>query len=394
MLLWMGFAVLTAAVVAVLLRPLLARAEPQATSSDVATGAAGAVYRDQLVEIEAEEQRGLIGAAEAEAARVEIARRLLATADPGNAAAPGALASASLRTAAMLVAVALPLTAIAAYLTVGAPGRPGVPYASRMAPPGSGPGVAQLVAKVEERLRAHPEDGRGWDVIAPVYLRVGRYHDAADAFARASRLLGESPDRLAGLAESLVLANDGLVSEVARKTYERLLQAAPERVEPRFWLAVAAEQDGRLQDAATAYEKMLTEGDAEAGWRPTVVERWRTVRTKLGQAADAPPAGKVASLAPQGKAPALSKEDVEAVQAMTPDARRQMIEDMVAGLDKRLSENGGDLEGWQRLIRAYAVLGRREDALAALARARAALAQEASALETLGALARSLGLSS
>jgi cytochrome c-type biogenesis protein CcmH len=71
-----------------------------------------------------------------------------------------------------------------------------------------------------------------------------------------------------------------------------------------------------------------------------------------------------------------------------------MIEQMVAGLDQRLSEDGRDLAGWQRLIRAYTVLGRRDDALAALARARAALAQETQSLEALGELAKSLGLAS
>ena len=252
----------------------------------------------------------------------------------------------------------------------------------------------QLVAKVEERLREHPEDGRGWDVIGPVYLRLGRYGDAAKAFQQAVRLQGESPDRLAGLAESHVLANDGVVTEAARAAYVRLQQVAPERMEPRFWLAVAAEQDGRFEDAATAYAKLLSEGDEAAGWRAAVVERWQMARTKLGLSTDPPPAGKAVAASPTGKAPALAKEDVDAAQSMTPDARQKMIEEMVAGLDKRLSEDGRDLEGWQRLIRAYTVLGRRDDALAALKRAQAALAQEAPSLEVLGALAKSLGLAS
>ena len=264
------------------------------------------------------------------------------------------------------------------------------------APLGTTPGVTQLVAQVEERLRQHPEDGRGWDVIGPVYLRLGRYGDAANAFQQALRLVGESQDRLAGLAEAHVLASDGVVTEAARAAYARLQQLAPERMEPRFWLAVAAEQDGRFEEAATAYAKLLGEGDETAGWRPTVVERWRAARTKLGLATDPPPPGKgsVACRVRRGKAPALAKEDVDAAQSMTPDARRQMIEGMVAGLDKRLSEDGRDLDGWQRLIRAYVVLGRREDAQAALKRAQAALAQEAASLEVLGALALTLGLSS
>lgn len=385
MLLWVGFAVLTAAVVAALLRPLLAVREADATPP----AASAAVYRDQLSEIEAEHARGLIGDAEAEAARVEIARRLLATAEPESHLAKQAPRSASLATVAMSVAAALPVLAIATYLAIGAPNMPGLPHASRVAPPGSPPAVAELVAKVEARLREQPEDGRGWDVIAPVYLRLGRYAEASDAFSRALRLLGESPERLAGLAESHVLANDGVVTETARTSYVRLQELAPERVEPRFWLAVAAEQDGRFEEAAASYEKLLTEGDASAAWRPTVVERWRAARTRLGQATEPIPAGKATAVAPK-----LAKEDVDAAQAMSPEARKQMIEGMVAGLDQRLSQNGRDLEGWQRLIRAYVVLGRREEALGALGRARAALAEEAQSLEVLGVFAKSLGLAS
>jgi cytochrome c-type biogenesis protein CcmH len=407
MLLWVGFAVLTAAVVAALLRPLLASAAPDAASAGASeaavSGAAGAVYRDQLAEIDAEARRGLIGEGEAEAARVEIARRLLATAGTESARVTSASAHGPLTAVTMVLAVALPIAAIAAYLAIGAPTQPGQPHASRAAPEGSTPGVGKLVAQVEERLRANPEDGRGWDVIAPVYLRMGRYNDAANAFQRALRLVGESPDRLAGLAESHVLASDGVVTEAARAAYARLQQLDPDQVTPRFWLAVAAEQDGRFDEALAAYTTLLREGDEAAGWRPTVVERWRTVRTKLGQTTDSPPVGKSAAaapagnapaLAPAGKAPALAKDAVDAAQAMTPDARRQMIEDMVAGLDKRLSEDGRDLEGWQRLIRAYAVLGRRDQALAALKRAQAALAEEAPSLEILAALAKSLGLAS
>jgi cytochrome c-type biogenesis protein CcmH len=394
MVLWIGFAVLTAVVVGTLLRPLLAAPVP----GQAERGANAAVYRDQLVEIEAERARGLIGEAEAEAARIEIARRLLATADASGSEAPAAApARGEITPIAMAVAAALPVLAIAAYLAVGAPGQRGQPHAARgpVSAPGAAPSTDQLIAKVEERLRAMPEDGRGWDVIAPVYMRLGRHREAADAFARALRLVGESTDRLAGLAEAEVLAHDGVITEVARKSYERLRELVPDRMEPRFWLAVAAEQDGRFEDAAKVYEQLLTEGDAEAPWRPTVAERWRVVRGKLDLATEPVPApASKADVAAGGRAPALAKSDVDAVQAMPADARAKMIEDMVAGLDQRLSKDGRDLEGWQRLIRAYTVLGRREDALAALSRARTALAEEAQSLEALAALARSLGLAS
>lgn len=393
MLLWFGLAVLTAAVVAVLLRPLLADGASVGPSTEAPGPAAStAVYRDQLAEIAAERARGLIAEGEAEAARIEIARRLLTAAEgPQNATAPTP-AFRDVRTLALGLAAGLPVLAVVVYLALGAPGQPGQPFAART-PDGPGTNVEQLVARVEERLRTHPEDGRGWDVIAPVYLRMGRYHEAANAFAQALLLVGESTDRLAGLAEAHMLANDGMVSEAARKAYERLRVLAPDRMEPRFWLAVAAEQDGRLDEAAKVYAQLLTEGSAAAPWRPTVGERWRAVRRKQNLPTEPVPDG-VAESKPTSVAPALSREDVRTIQQLPEDERKRMIEGMVAGLDQRLSENGRDLEGWQRLIRAYTVLGRREDALAALARARAALSEETQAQDTLTSLARSLGLAS
>src|SRR5690606_8684079 len=106
--------------------------------------------------------------------------------------------------------------------------------------------VGELIARVEERLRAHPEDGQGWDVIAPVYLRLQRYADAAHAFAEANRLQGESVRRLLGFAEATMLANNGIVTEPVRRATLRVLELDPDRIDVKVWLALAKEQDGDL----------------------------------------------------------------------------------------------------------------------------------------------------
>src|SRR5689334_21007604 len=236
MFLWLVFALMTAAVLAVLLRPLL-RPAPIAA----ADAANVAVYRDQLAEIARERDSGLIGTAEAGAAHAEVARRLLASAGASPTAPRDTMHAGS---AAVVLAIAAPLLAAAAYLMLGTPGLPGAPLSARLSAPSEMTRVDDLVAKVEARLREHPGDGQGWDVIAPVYFKQERYKDAADAYARAIALLGESPRRLAGFAEATTFANDGIVTEPARNAYEKLVALDPARVEPRFWLAVANEQDG------------------------------------------------------------------------------------------------------------------------------------------------------
>ena len=358
MLLWIAFAVLTAAVLAAVLAPLGRRGGREATA-----GASSLeVYRHQLGELDAERAGGLLNESEAAAARIEISRRLLASAAEAERAAPAvATNQASSRPVALAVALLVPLLTLGLYLTYGSPGVPSYPAAARMQAPVEGAQIGDLIAKVEARLREHPEDGEGWDVIAPVYLRLGRFRDAADAFDRAARLKGENVKRLSGYAEATVLSADGIVTEDARLAYEKILKLEPGRPEARFWLALAKEQDGKLGEAVADYKALLAESPAAAPWRGALERRIAEVSDRL-PAAQAPPA----------RAP--TAEDVAAADKMAPADRARMIAQMVDGLAQRLKRDRRDLAGWQRLVNAYVVLGRKDDALSALAEARNTLA--------------------
>ena len=92
----------------------------------------------------------------------------------------------------------MPLLALGLYLAYGSPRMPDQPLAARLQDPASDRNLEALVARVEARLREHPEEGEGWDAIAPVYMGWRRYSDAADAYGQAIRLLGESAKRLLG----------------------------------------------------------------------------------------------------------------------------------------------------------------------------------------------------
>ena len=381
MLLWIAFAVMTAAVLAAVLMPLARPARPQ---SSAASGAL-AVYRHQLEEIEAERARGLVDDKEAAAAKNEVSRRLLASADEIDRAAGGSGAIPESRRAMVLLATAafVPLLTLAFYLSHGSPGLPSFPVAERGQLPLGQAQIGDLIAKVEARLREHPEDGEGWDVIAPVYYKLGRFGDAANAYARAARLKGETVRRLAGFAESAVFAADGIVTEQARAAYEKILKLEPGRVEPRFWLALAKEQDGKLADALADYKGLLAEAPTGVPWRAAVEGRVAEVSRRLAGAEKVDPRG-----------PGPTAEDVAAAEKLSPDDRAKMIAQMVDGLAERLKRDGRDLAGWQRLINAYAVLGREQEARKALAEARSKFPADETALAALAALAKSLGLGS
>ncbi len=394
MLLWIGFGVLSAGVLAVLLRPLM---RPNVAGSEASENGA-AIYRDQLREIEADRERGVLGPAEAAAAHAEVARRLIAFDQRPTSAVATGLSDSSLARVTLALAAGLPMLAVGIYMAVGAPNVPDQPAIARATIPAIDAKVDELIHAVELRLQKNPDDGQGWDVIGPVYMKQGRFQEAAVAFSNATRLLGENTRRHAGFAESTVLANDGIVTEPARLAYEKLVKLEPARIEPRFWLALAKEQDGQLAAATKDYEALLKDAPADATWRPMVIERLETVQGKLGNKPPAPVAV-APSQRPASTKSAITERgptavDVAAADQLAPAERQQMIEGMVQGLAERLKKEPADLAGWQRLIRAYTVMGRKTDALAALGTARQTFKAEPQSLAALADLAQSLGLGS
>jgi cytochrome c-type biogenesis protein CcmH len=391
-LIWVIFAALTASVLYVLLRPLMTgRAEEESRAAFDAT-----VYRDQLKEVESDRERGLIGDADAEAARLEIARRLLA-ADAEEHGAANAEVKRPERLVAFGLAVMLPLLALGLYLHYGSPRLPDQPLLARLEDPSHSQDLEVLVAKVEARLREHPEEGEGWEAIAPVYMSWRRYADAAEAFRQAARLLGESPKRLAGYGQALVLANNGVVTEDARKALERALVLDPKLIEPRLLLTIAKEQDGQFAAAAEAWRAMLAGAPQDAPWQKLVEERLAQDEARL---AGKPVPGAPVASGPQAPAATAqgggspTQDEVAAAQQMSPADRQAMIETMVQRLADRLAQNSDDLPGWLKLVRAYSVLDRKDEAVKALARAKTAFSGNAEALEQLDALAAELGLKS
>ena len=175
MTLWIIFALMTAAAILAVLWPLGRKAAEAGGGNDLV------VYRDQLDEIGRDHSAGLIGQAEAEAARVEVSRRLLAAADAQAAIAKPtttAVQRASRRRAAAIAALlVLPVLPLSFYLMLGSPDLPGQPAFARVKAPQGQQTIEAMVAQVEAHLASNPNDGAGWEVIAPVYLRLGRLDD-------------------------------------------------------------------------------------------------------------------------------------------------------------------------------------------------------------------------
>jgi len=376
MTLWFVFALMTAAAIFAVLWPL-----GRGTRDQQRTGSDLAVYRDQLDEIARDRAAGLIGAAEAEAARVEVSRRLIAAADAqtqtNTSAVPGH--TFRRRAAAITVLVVFPALVAALYLKVGSPELPGQPLTSRAATPMQERTLDTLVAQVEEHLAKNPEDGRGWEVVAPVYMRLGRFEDAVKARRSALRLNGASAARESDLGESLMAEANGVVTDDTKAAFERALAHDAKNLKARFFLGVAAHQDGRSGKAAEIWRDMLKDARPDSPWTGMVREALASVEGTSETAAAL-------------RAPGPSAEDVAAAEQMKPEDRNAMVRGMVDRLAERLKRDGSDLEGWLRLVRAYTVLGERDRALSALADARRALGHDTDKLRRLDELVKELKL--
>lgn len=379
--LFAAFVVMAALAALAVLWPL-GRARPQAVVAGDETRAAGlAVYRDQLAEITRDARTGRLPPDLADAARVEVARRMIA-ADQSAGAAGGAADAGSARSrrriAAVVALVLVPLAGVGIYALLGSPGIPGAPLAARLAAPPERGDIAIMVRKIEDHIAQNPQDGKGYEVLAPVYLRLGRIDDAVRAYAMTIRLLGPTAERYGAMGEALVVGGGGLVSAEASEAFAKALSLDPADARASYFLGVAAEQDGRPADAARIWAGLAARAPADAPYLPMLRAALARVGAQPSPAPAAPPA------------PGPSAADVAAAADMSTDDRNAMVRGMVARLEDRLKSAPDDLDGWLRLARAFAVLGEADRAKAALGSARLAFADKPEALGRIAAAEKSL----
>ncbi|MGA0561226.1 c-type cytochrome biogenesis protein CcmI [Ancylobacter sp. VNQ12] len=376
MLLWTAIALMTGAAILAVLWPL--RASVDAGPATNGAEADLAVYRDQLAEIERDRASGLIGAEEGEAARTEVVRRILrASAEISQQRAAAGSSDRRRRVVALMALVGVPALAGGLYVALGSPGLGPQPLAARLEARPDQTDVAILIRKVEAHLEANPDDGRGYEVLAPIYARMGRPQDAARAWSSAIRLMGSNANRQDGLGEALTEVAGGVVTAEAKAAFEAARAASPNDPKASYYLGLAAEQDGKPAEAAKIWQALAAASPADAPWLPLI----RDALARVGAPAPA-------------IAPGPSAADVAATQDLSPQQRDEMVRGMVGRLEARLAQDGNDLEGWLRLMRAWTVLGEADKAKAAVGQARTHFAKDDGALGRIDALARELGLGS
>lgn len=405
MIFWIFATVFIAFVLVMVLKPLL-RSGPQDDTSitDNAAVYDVAVFKSQLREVGRDRARSRITQEEAESARIEIGRRLLAADKRVSAAQINASpmpSTADRVIAFFLIAGALAISMVL-YDRLGNPSNPDMPLALRqaeiqlaqMAQDGAraeANAEADALALQATEMRARLEQDNGtaadWAALGRIEMRRGAFADAATAYERAIDITPDDPDLNSAYGEALVFWAGGEVTPTAYIAFQRVLTLRPGDPRARFYRGVYQRQEGFYRDALDTWTQLLIESGPDAPWAPILRERAESLAAEMGL--DLEEALNLAAAAFQetqrlnpdalgaletteGNAPVSpgpTAEDIAAARDMASEDQLTMIEGMVGRLADRLEETPDDLEGWRRLGRSYATLGRVEDALAALDRA-------------------------
>ena len=390
---WFALALMTVAAVLCVTWPLLRpRPDPVEGASDVA------FYRQQLAELDGDVDRGILRPGDIEATRIELGRRLIQAAErSGSGPAAG---RRRMITAAAAAGVVL-ATTVALYGTVGHPDQPDAPLAARLTGKSD---FAIALAKIEAHLASDPDDARGLAIMAPMYMKLGRFDDAVRSYQGLIRVAGPNAERRSALGQAMVMSADGVVTGEARQTFDAALQEDPALPQARFFEGLAALQDGDKAKARSIWTALVDEAPPEAPYTPII--RQRLAELDGSVAPSVADAAAPSSAPPMMRAPFAGAGGSQsgpfsgvpaggaAIAALPAGQQQVAIRGMVDGLAARFAENGKDADGWLKLVRAYRVLGEQDKAVKALADARASMTDQPEVLGRLDRLARELGLES
>lgn len=318
-----------------------------------------AILIDQLAEVTRDADRGLISKVEAQAARVEIKRRILAIARDGQRPEAAVGGSRVLWIAALLV----PLFAGGYYASFGSPNVASMPFADRGEELSEQREIVELTQRLSERLNADPDGGpiQGWVLLGQTFMRMGRFSDAADAFESATQRDGAPSAAYSMFAEALMVKNDGIITPKAVGAIDQALELDPLNPAATYYQAVGLVQSGRGDAAHDLLTARLDQAEGTAPWMQTFVDEANRIGASIGR----DPLDAIMPTAPRGPTAA----DIEAVGEMSEEDRAAFIQSMVARLAGQLDDNPDDIDGWLRLGNAYLVLGQSADAKTAFLRA-------------------------
>ncbi len=360
--LWVFISVLTMVIVAILILPLINKRNKiiiNPLDYDIN------VYKNQLAEIDREVIKGAISKIEAEAARVEVSRRILAV---DNKIQNTAIANnnstklnGKLSYLAIFIALSTTIGSLMLYLNLGQPELMPKPLAARdgemakmQAATKSNSGMSDVIDKLEEKLADNPDGIDGWMLLGRSYLAIGQLDKALNAYKNAVAINKSYPNLLSSYGEVMVMDGKGSISEIAVAIFKQALILDKDDVRARFFLAQADYQIGNLDSALKSYIALANSAPATAPWQPMLREAAIEIANELEINID-------------DKLPNIPKitqnnSDMANSDNNSDNDNQKMIKSMVLKLAERMQDNPDNIDGWLRLGRSYMVLKQFSDA--------------------------------
>lgn len=344
---WAIIGVLTLGAIGVLALSLRARG-----TADPGTDSTPAIFADQLAELDRDVVRGVVSAADAEAARTEIKRSILHRSKARKEAlyGPTRFSRAGLGFAMLFV----PVMAIGYYAQFGSPALSAIAMAEQREAREERARIVGLTEQLKTRLETDDNGGPsdGWMLLGQTYMRLGRFSDAAAAFRVVSGRTEATSAVFSMLTEALVEQENGIMTPAAEAAIEEAAARDASNPAVTYYRALALQQSGQ---SAAAHELVMARLDTADGyypWMETLVAQANRIGERIGREPIS-----LAQFAPMLAGRGPSSEDVAAAEEMSPEDRAAFIQSMVQRLADRLKDEPDDLDGWLQLGRAYSVLG-------------------------------------
>ncbi len=310
-------------------------------------------FKLQLADIGASFTAGKLSETDAQVARAELAREIV----QHRATLPEGVSKIQ-DTGQKWIGWLLAVTSIASiglalviYLNLGSPDQ--TPFT----PAQPSPVTAQqeivtedfriALERVEQQMVVDPGDIRGWQVLAPAYMRLQRFDEAVVAYRNILELAPPTADAQTDLAEALLMASEGTASPEIMQLLQEAAQADETHARSRFYLAAEATRIEQWDEAVAHWQELLALGTGQEQWIEIAQNGLAVAMARGGPIPD------------QASGNDLGNTDTAAAD------RSELIRSMVQGLDERLSAEGGSIEEWTRLVRSFLVLGETDKAVSA-----------------------------
>lgn len=286
---------LTAAALLFVLPPLLSK--DLGIQEKVQRGAVNlSLLRDQMRELDADLAAGSINGAAYEGAKIELERRVLE--DVQTPLAQGASVARNPKSA-MLVALCVPAIAISLYVLLGSPA--GLDPTQLAAPEdsahaGSEEQMLAMVAGLQRRLKAEPENAEGWQMLARSYQTMDKFREAADAYATLVKLMPDKADLLADYADTLAMAQNRSLQGEPEKILARALTLDPKNIKALALAGSAAFERRNYQAAVTQWKKILLLAPPDSDMARSVMSGIGEAQSLMGQPVTPLPAAQTAEI--------------------------------------------------------------------------------------------------